>query len=133
MKHYVFESSAIRLAGTGGAREFFEPIFASRNQELLLVAFCNNELRLLGLLGFPGSATEVELSVFGIMRSAICAKSSGIVIAHNHPSGDTSPSDADRAITRKLCLLADALDITVLDHLIFHEGRSNSFREMGLL
>ena len=66
----------------------------------------------------------------------------GFVLAHNHPSGDSSPSDADRAITRRIREAADILNVNFLDHVII--GSANmltdgtdrgffSFREHGLL
>ena len=45
--------------------------------------------------------------------------SAGIVLAHNHPSGDATPSDSDCRATRRLATAAEALDCAVLDHLVF--------------
>ncbi len=65
------------------------------------------------------------------MRSS--SDGTGIVIAHNHPSGDPEPSKADIAATRMLVHAARALEIRVLDHLIFTTTRCTSFRALGLL
>ena len=54
-------------------------------------------------------------------------------MAHNHPSGDSQPSESDIQLTRRLCLVAEALDVQFLDHLIFAGGSMTSFRQMGLL
>jgi DNA repair protein RadC len=59
--------------------------------------------------------------------------SAGIVRAHNHPSGDPSPSDSDCRSTRRLATAARALDCTILDHLVFAGEQCTSFRRMGLL
>jgi len=58
---------------------------------------------------------------------------SGIVLAHNHPSGDAQPSDSDRIATRRLAAAAEALDCTVLDHLVFAGSDCTSLRRLGYL
>lgn len=59
--------------------------------------------------------------------------SAALVLAHNHPGGDARPSSADCRATRKLARAAEALDVAVLDHLIFAGGDCSSMRRMGLL
>ncbi len=56
-----------------------------------------------------------------------------VIFAHQHPSGNSEPSAADRAITRRLKDALDLIDIRVLDHFIIGEGRPYSFAENGLL
>jgi DNA repair protein RadC len=68
-----------------------------------------------------------------IMRDALRHGSAGIILAHNHPSGDSTPSDSDCRATRRLASAAEALDCTVIDHLIFGGDQCASFRRMGLL
>jgi DNA repair protein RadC len=59
--------------------------------------------------------------------------SAGIVLAHNHPSGDARPSDSDCRATRRLASAAEALDCTVLDHLVFAGKDCTSLRQLGYL
>jgi DNA repair protein RadC len=68
-----------------------------------------------------------------ILVAALKHDSAGIILAHNHPSGDSRPSPSDCRSTRRLAALAEALDCIVLDHLIFAGGDCTSFRELGLL
>jgi len=68
-----------------------------------------------------------------IIADAVAHGSAGIVLAHNHPSGDARPSDSDCRATRRLAVAAEALDCTVLDHLIFAGSEFTSFRKIGLL
>jgi DNA repair protein RadC len=68
-----------------------------------------------------------------IIADAAVHGSAGLVLAHNHPSGDSTPSDPDCRSTRRLAAAAQALDCTVLDHLIFAGGQCTSFRRIGLL
>lgn len=133
MKHYRFENAAVRLAGLDAAREFLEPMFIARDRELLVVALCDDGLRLTEMLGFPGTEDFAQASVAEIIGAALRSKSAGLILAHNHPSNDQRPSAADLALTRKLSLVAEALDMTLLDHLIFDSGPVFSFRRQGLL
>lgn len=65
-----------------------------------------------------GSAVGTVFDVKKIMRMALYAKAEGIVICHNHPSGNLRPSGPDDSITRKMKSACDAMDIRLLDHLI---------------
>jgi len=56
-----------------------------------------------------------------------------IIIAHNHPSGDSSPSAEDRAVTKKVKEAATLLNIALLDHIIIGDGEYYSFADQGLL
>jgi DNA repair protein RadC len=131
LKHYDFSNVAVVLAGSKAAREFFEPIFTERDQELTLVAFCDLRMRLIQLICFPGTKDSCTVSVREIARYAVdCA---GFIMAHNHPSGIPAPSDADIKLTRRLCNLAEALNVQLLDHLVLGGGNMTSFRQLGLL
>lgn len=133
MKHYTFENAAVHLAGLKAAREFLEPIFIDRSNELFVVALCDDDLRLLKLLSYPGTADEVRVSIASIVRQALNSECAGMIVAHNHPSGDQRPSRADLDLTTRLCLVAEALDIVLLDHLIFNGQPAVSFRQAGLI
>src|SRR5207244_2020508 len=68
-----------------------------------------------------------------VFRLAIAFGAAGIIVAHNHPSGDPTPSADDRAITRQLVDAGRLLDIPVYDHLVLGAARYLSFAEAGLL
>ena len=68
-----------------------------------------------------------------LFQRAILANCASLIIAHNHPSGDPSPSPEDIALTRKLVEAGELLDIPILDHVILGYGRYVSFKEHGLL
>jgi len=68
-----------------------------------------------------------------VFRLAIAEGAAGIIVAHNHPSGDPTPSPDDRAVTRQLVDAGRLLDIPVYDHVIIADGRFVSFAEAGLL
>ena len=68
-----------------------------------------------------------------VFKAAILANASAVILAHNHPSGDPTPSGEDTALTRRLVDGGALLGIEVLDHLIIGDGRYCSFREEGRL
>jgi DNA repair protein RadC len=68
-----------------------------------------------------------------VFREAIADRAAAIILVHNHPSGDPSPSPDDRAVTAQLAGAGRILDIPVLDHVIIGRGRFVSFAEAGLL
>lgn len=68
-----------------------------------------------------------------LFRRAVRLLAASIILLHNHPSGDTLPSQEDIAITKKLIEAGKLLDITVLDHIIIGKGQFESLKERGIL
>lgn len=68
-----------------------------------------------------------------LFREAINASAASVILAHNHPSGDPSPSSEDVELTRKLVEAGQLLDIPVLDHVVLGDGKYVSFKEKGIL
>jgi DNA repair protein RadC len=68
-----------------------------------------------------------------VFRAAVTERAHGVVLVHNHPSGDPTPSPADRLVTAQLAGAGELLGIPVLDHVVIGHGRWVSFRESGLL
>jgi DNA repair protein RadC len=68
-----------------------------------------------------------------VFREAIAERAAAIILVHNHPSGDPTPSADDRVVTEQLVAAGRVLDIPVHDHIIIGRGRYTSFAEAGLL
>src|SRR5216683_2052321 len=68
-----------------------------------------------------------------VFRAAIAEAAAGVIVVHNHPSGDATPSADDRAVTRQLVDAGRLLDVPVYDHVIVGGDRYVSFAEAGLL
>jgi DNA repair protein RadC len=68
-----------------------------------------------------------------VFSAALAARARGVVLAHNHPSGDVKPSEDDVALTRRAVEAGELLGISVLDHLVVGAGRYLSMAERGLL
>jgi DNA repair protein RadC len=68
-----------------------------------------------------------------VFREAIAERAAAVILVHNHPSGDPTPSADDRIVTEQLAAAGRLLDIPVHDHVIIGRGRYTSFAEAGLL
>ena len=80
-----------------------------------------------------GTSDQTAVFPGEVMRAALKADAYAIAFAHNHPSGDPSPSDIDKLLTRQLVLAPTASRIQVLDHFIVTPDSVFSFRKEGLL
>ena len=80
-----------------------------------------------------GSLNESVVGPREVFRSAVAMNAYAILIAHNHPSGDPSPSEADHRVTRRLVEVGKILQINLLDHIIIGNGKWFSFKEAGVI
>jgi DNA repair protein RadC len=116
------------------AAELLAPLFADKAGERVAVLHLDAARCLIALDERLAAGPDgVGLPMRDIFRAALDHGAVGLVIAHNHPSGDPRPSPADVEATRLLAETAASLGIRLHDHLIFAGGACRSFREMGLL
>ena len=116
------------------ARELLVPLFRPREGEKVVALHLDAERRVIATTEEAnGSVSEVELPVRAIMADALRFGATGLIVAHNHPSGDPAPSQADLDATRILAATAGHLGIELLDHLIVVGGDCRSLRALGLL
>ncbi|MBS1302495.1 DNA repair protein RadC [Loktanella sp. SALINAS62] len=80
-----------------------------------------------------GTIDHVPVYPREVVKRALELNAASIILVHNHPSGDPTPSDADISMTKQIAAAADALRITVHDHLIIGKSHELSFRAEGLL
>lgn len=99
--------------------------------KVLLLSQSNTVLGLYEASSGGMSGTVVDIRV--LFTAALKARAAGIIIAHNHPSGGTVPSQPDIMITRKIAQAGTILDIKLLDHLILTAESYYSFADEGAL
>lgn len=88
---------------------------------------------ILAVMDYPGDTARVIMPLRAIIGDALQLGTTGLLLSHNHPSGDPTPSRADIAATAMLCRAAAALGIRVHDHLVAGKGCHVSFRAAGFL
>ena len=81
---------------------------------------------------YIGSLNSASVRVGELFREAIRVNSAAVIVAHNHPSGDPTPSPEDVHVTRQIVEAGKLLDIDVLDHLVIGQQRWVSLKERGL-
>ena len=123
------------LDGPGAARSFFAGCLADTDLRLdhLWVAHVDDDARCLHLSRHDGDLESADFPLRKIIADAAAHGSAGILLAHNHPSGDARPSDSDCRATKRLALAAEALDCAIIDHLIFAGRDCASMRGLGYL
>lgn len=116
------------------ARDIVAPYFADLSHEEFFCIYLNRSNKVikaeqLSKGGISGTVTDVRL----LMKNAVLLTASGVIVAHNHPSGNLVPSESDSKITRKIKDAGQLLDIQLLDHLIIYDSEYYSFADNGLL
>ncbi len=125
----------LKLDGLNAACSFFAGCLADADptHERLFVAHVDDTARCLHVSQHAGDEGGADFPLRAIIADAAVHNSAGIILAHNHPSGDPRPSESDCRATRRLASAAEALDCTILDHLVFAGAQCVSFRRLGLL
>jgi DNA repair protein RadC len=123
----------MRLANAADALRLLAPLVSGGEGERVAIAFLERDGRVLGTRLEEGRADHADLPAPAILREALGLGAAGLVVAHNHPGGDPTPSQADLMATRRLAAAATALGLRLHDHLIIAGARRRSLRAMGLL
>ena len=101
--------------------------------ERFRVLFLNAQNRLLHESVADGCVSEAPVYPREIMRRALDVGATALILVHNHPSGDPTPSQTDIRSTQRIAEAGQALDISVHDHVIIARSGWSSFRALGLL
>jgi len=130
----VVDVPSVALNNPRNAAAVFGSLIADQPVEVFGVACLSTKHRLLAwhvLSRGTRDSTPVSLpDVF--LPACLTPGATGVMVVHNHPSGDPTPSPDDARLTLRLCAAADVLDIALLDHLIVgDDGRYFSFHEAG--
>ena len=123
-----------KITSSKSVFELMQPIIGELQHEEFWIIYLNYSNKViqknqLSKGGITGTLVDVRL----VLKNALEVGATGLILAHNHPSGTLKPSDADKQITNKLKVAAISLDINVLDHLIITENAYFSFADEGLL
>lgn len=125
-----------QITSSSDAFDVIQPLLCSLPHEQFWIILLDRANKIIGKEcissgGVSGTVVDVKI----IFKKALQALASGIVLCHNHPSGNLQPSKADQDITKRLVEGGKLLEITILDHLIVtdHSHQYFSFADKGLL
>jgi DNA repair protein RadC len=112
--------------------EMFRERFLRADREEFVVLLLDAKNKLLGFhVVSVGSLTSSVVHPREVFKIAILGNAAAIILLHNHPSGDPTPSNEDLSITTRLRQIGDVLGIRVLDHVVIGDGRYVSFVDDG--
>lgn len=112
----------------------FHPLLGDLTHEEFWILFLNRSNKTINRMkisqgGVSGTVTDVRI----IMKKAVENLASGLVVCHNHPSGNNNPSESDIQITQKIRDAGSLLDVQLLDHIIIAGSAYYSFADNGLI
>jgi DNA repair protein RadC len=119
------------------SKEVFDYLYYSMRdlkKEVFKVIYLNNRSQIIDTTDlFEGTLEDIPIRPREIVESAIKNSAAALIFVHNHPSGDPTPSQSDKQLTRDLVFMGHILQIKVLDHIIIGENRYFSFADDGLI
>jgi len=126
-----------QIKSSRSAAEIFSEAFKDtvEHHESMYALLLNRANKVLGIKqisvgGLSGCVADPKI----IFQTALVANASGIILCHNHPSGNMQPSEADKRLTRKIADIGELMEITLLDHLIIGPDEDYfSFLDEGLM
>lgn len=136
-KSTVPANSRKKISSSKCVADFMQPIFGEsiEHKELFYALLLNRANRVIAYYKVSeGGLSGCVVDIRHIMQAAILANAAGIIVSHNHPSGNTTPSQADNNITYKLKESGTTMDIPLIDHVIVTaEGQYYSYADEGSL
>jgi DNA repair protein RadC len=122
------------MQSISAVRDYLQLQLGARPYEVFAVMFLDTHQRLIALEElFRGTLTHTSVYPREVALRALHLHADAVVLAHNHPSSDVRPSEADKWITQKIKSALGLLDIRVVEHMIVGRNASFSFSEAGLL
>ena len=125
---------SLQIKSSRDVADIFQPLLSDLPHEEFWILFLNRSNRVIDRMkisqgGISGTVTDVRI----IMKKAVEYLSSGIIVCHNHPSGNLNPSDSDSKITGKIKEAGQIMEIQLLDHIIISGKDYYSFADNGLI
>ena len=121
------------IRSVSDAQNYLLPDFVDEEQEKFMVVLLDTKHHVVGKVTlYRGTLNQTAVRPAEVFREAVRANCAAVLVAHNHPSGDTSPSADDVAITSQLAQSGKLLGIELVDHVIMTRHSALSLRERGL-
>ena len=115
-------------------RDYLRLLLGGRQHEVFLALFLDTQHRVIASEElFHGTLSQTSVYPREVVKRALAHNAAAVILAHNHPSGVTEPSQADQLLTAALKQALGLVDVRVLDHFIVAGGQTLSFAEKGLI
>lgn len=123
-----------RLERPAAVRDYLRLKLVAEPNEIFVVVFMNSMHDVLAVEPmFHGTINATSVYPRVVLQRALQLNAAAVIFAHQHPSGTTEPSNADRLLTEQLKTALALIDVRVLDHFVIGQGTPYSFAESGLL
>ncbi len=127
-------TSGAALSSPKAVVHYLQLLFQGKAYESFVVLFLDVKNRLIEAEEmFRGTLTQASVYPREIVKAALARNAAGVILAHNHPSGEPEPSSADLLLTQTLKQALGLVDVRVLDHIVVAGRRTHSFAEHGQL
>ena len=133
LEQRVFKAGPL-LDQPQAVKDYLRLKLVAEPNEVFAIVFMNSQHRVLAYEPmFKGSLDSTAVYPRVVVQRALELNAGAVILAHQHPSGCTEPSSADRVLTDRLKAALALIDVRVLDHIIVGQGTPYSFAESGLL
>ena len=133
LERRVFKAGP-RLERPAAVRDYLRLKLVAEPNEIFVVVFMNSMHDVLAVEPmFHGTINATSVYPRVVLQRALQLNAAAVIFAHQHPSGTTEPSNADRLLTEQLKTALALIDVRVLDHFVIGQGAPYSFAESGLL
>ena len=133
LERRVFKAGP-RLERPAAVRDYLRLKLVAEPNEIFVVVFMNSMHDVLAVEPmFHGTINATSVYPRVVLQRALQLNAAAVIFAHQHPSGTTEPSNADRLLTEQLKTALALIDVRVLDHFVIGQGTPYSFAESGLL
>lgn len=127
-------TKGVALSGPDAVKDICRLHFAGAEREIFAVLLLDNQHRLIAVEDlFLGTINAASVHPREVVKAVFSCNAAAVIFAHNHPSGNPEPSQADSSLTRRLKEALAFIDVRTLDHIVVGDRETVSFAERGLL
>ena len=122
------------LDSPDAVRDYLQLLLADRPHEVFTVVFLDAQHRVLQAVEmFRGTIDQASVYPREVVKTALQHNAAAVIFSHNHPSGNSEPSQADKLLTQRLKEALALVDVRTLDHIVVGGEATTSFAERGLI
>lgn len=126
------KTKGVALQDPDAVRAFLRLELEREESEVFAVLYLDTQHRALKFVRmFKGTIDGATVHAREVIKTGLALNAAAAIICHNHPSGDSTPSNADRHMTNRLKEGLELVDIRLIDHMVIGHGEITSFAEMG--